>query len=274
MNFVGFGEGRANAYVFQDADVGKAVTSVIEGMTLWPNGCNATKAIRIEPGINGQFYETFKETLVDRLDGLTIGDPMDYWTEIGYQDPETIKFLEDRVAKRVASSADEVLYPETSEVGLNSDSLDIRVPPEDGGAVDEDGEPIQMRPIVIEAKSDDSEFMAEEYPGPVLGIMSVGGRELADSYEAAYGDDIPITMSLYTNDRSWFSSDHRGGLADFITRELDAHLYNVNTATSRMNPWLRHQGIDLVDEMTWVESWDTDPTLWKQGKKTPGFIME
>jgi len=246
-DLVGFGEGRANAYVFADANLDKTVDSVVEGMVQWPNGCNAMKAVRVHPAV----YDEFAEKLVTELDALEMGDLMDTETDIGYIDPETVSFLENRASGRTTASADELIYPEVDEIGLNGDRLDAAVAADGGAAT-------HMKPIVIEAASERSEFMQEEYPGYVLGIAPVAPEDLAERYEAAYTDNgnVPITVSVYTEN---FDADKQE-----LVQDLPAHLIRQNESTIRINPWVRHQGRDWIDEMTRTESWEIEPGFWEK----------
>lgn len=243
---IGFGEGRANAYVFADADLDEAVDSIVDGMTRWPNGCNATKAVRVDPTV----YDEFKDLLVERLNDLDTGDLMNEETDIGYIDSEVVSHLESRVSSRAVASADELLYPEVEDIGLNGDRLEAGVAADGGNAM-------HMTPIVVEAASEESEFMHQEYPGYVLGITAVAPEDMPDHFRQAYMNkgNTPITFSYYTESLD----EEKRELED----QLPAHYNLQNKATVRINPWLRHQGIDLVDEMTRTESKEVEPGFWE-----------
>jgi len=237
--FLGYGEGRANTYVFADADLDAAVEGVVRGMTLWPIGCNATKAVRVAPDV----YDQFTEKLVDAVADLEIGDPQHPETDIGYTDPEAVQQAEERANAAVVSSEDAFLYPEEAEGGLNGDRVRIGVPP---SAAD----PNQMRPVVIEAGSEGSEFMQEEYPGYVLGVNEVPVDELQEHFDAAYTDDNgdyqkPIATAFYTEHPDEHASTIRG---------VRTHQRFVNDTTLNIDLFLRHQGIDLIEEVTEAES--------------------
>lgn len=174
--FIGLGlelGGKDPGYVMEDADLGAAVDTLIDG-AMFNSGqcCCGIERIYVHESL----FDTFVEKAVGIVSDYRLGNPLDPDTTLG-------PMANSRFAAQVRAQIGEAV-----EAGATAhiETFDG----DDGGAY--------LSPQILTDVTHDMRVMRDESFGPVVGIMPVSG----DDEAVALMNDSPfgLTASLWTND--------------------------------------------------------------------------
>lgn len=203
------GSGRAAGIVDEDIDIEKAVSTIVNSAMDWPIGCNAMKAL-----FDASNKDEFIDCLIERIDNLKVGDPMDKNTEIGYVNSKTIS----SIAKRVE---------QLKKFGL----LDIMA----GGM---QMSQFQMTPIIAMTRDLNSDFLSVEYPIYILTVKK------SDSFDHAI-EEVNKTAKSKRLVVSIFSEDHH----KILRSRIRAYHIKRWRPTTELDI-LFHEGQDYLHKLT------------------------
>jgi len=169
--------GKNSSIVFSDCDLERTLDDVVRaGFLNQGQICLCGSRVLIEDSI----YENFKKRLVEKVDGLKMGDPFDESTEIG-------SLISKEHRDKVSSYVD-LAIEEGGEIltGLQS------------------GKPIGfeggnwMNPVIIEGLSVNSRCSTEEIFGPIVTIHSFSTEQ--EVISIANNTDYGLAGSIWTAD--------------------------------------------------------------------------
>ena len=190
--------GKNPAIVMADANMGQAVTGVINGsMMSTGQKCTATSRAIVDRTIATEFTAALEK----RLGELVVGNPLEDGTNIG---PLIDMDAADRVAREVESAMQSGATHVTG--GNRPESLN-------GGAF--------ITPALFTGVASDSRLGQEELFGPVLGVIEVDDLDeaLAVANSVKYG----LSASIFTSDL---------GKAMRFAREIQAGMVHINSETA------------------------------------------
>lgn len=167
--------GKNPAIVMDDADLGRAVELTVRG-AMWSTGqkCTASSRALVTPGI----APAFTEALLERVEGLRVGDPLAPETEIG---PLVSAPQRDRVLGYLERAAGEGQEPVTNGRPEVEQMSGFFVPP----SVYLDVDP-------------STPLAQEEVFGPVLAVIGV--ENLEQALAIAEGVQFGLSASIFTRD--------------------------------------------------------------------------
>jgi len=192
--------GKNPVIVFDDADVDRAIDAVIF-MIYSINGERCTSSSRLL--IQENIRETFEKKLVERINKIRVGHPLDPNTEIG---------------------------PLIGEEHFNKVTSYFDIAKQDGAAIAAGGEQIKgegyfVKPTLFTHASNSMRIAREEIFGPVL--TSIAFTDEADAIAMANDTDYGLTGYVWTNDLS---------RALRVTDRLEAGMIWVNSENVRHLP--------------------------------------
>jgi acyl-CoA reductase-like NAD-dependent aldehyde dehydrogenase len=206
--------GKDPAYVCEDVDIPKAVSSLADG-AFYNTGQSCCSVERIY--VHSQIYEAFLEAFTVEVKGFVLGDPRDEKTYIGAVTRSAqLKVLQQQVDDALAKGA---------KLLCGGKSLP--------------GPGHFFEPTVLSNVNHQMELMREESFGPVIGIQKVSGDEeaLALMNDTVYG----LTAGVYTKD------DARAGR---LLSKVDAGsaYWNCCDRVSPRLPWSgrKHSGLGTL----------------------------
>ena len=167
--------GKNPVILMEDADLALALDGVLFG-AFGTSGqrCTATSRLIVHEDV----YDDFLGRLTDRLDGFTVGDPLDPKTGMG----------------PVASADQERKILEYIEVGKKEAKLRYGGTKLTGGAYDRG---YFIAPTIFETRHG-TRISKEEIFGPVLSVIKVGSYE--EAVRVANDVDYGLSSSIYTRD--------------------------------------------------------------------------
>ena len=166
--------GKDPGYVMEDADIGAAVDTLIDG-AMFNSGqcCCGIERIYVVDSLFDEFV-TRAATIVS---GYVLGNPLDKATTLGpMANVRFAKLLREQIAEATAKGA--VAHIDTSGFA------------DDGGTY--------LAPQILTNVTHDMSVMREESFGPVVGIMKV--KDDAEAVRLMNDSDFGLTASLWTND--------------------------------------------------------------------------
>ena len=180
-----------------DCDLDGAVNSVLIGFCLTQGQvcCASTRLY-----LHDRIYDQYMETLVERVENLKIGDPMQPETQFGaMMNPQQLEKVERYVKEAVEDGAEILTGGEK-----------ITDPPCDRGWF--------YRPTVMEVEDNSMACVQEEIFGPVLAVIRY--QELDDAIRMANDSPFGLGAAIWSNNPKTL---FRAG------RELDAGTVWMNT---------------------------------------------
>jgi len=194
--------GKNPAIVLADADLGHAVTQVING-SMMSSGqkCTATSRAIVDRRVAAEVTQR----LTDQIGALRMGDPLEDSTQIG---PLVSREAADRVMGEIDRARSEGVSLATG--GSKTDELN-------GGHF--------VTPTLFADVDPDSRLGQEELFGPVLGVIAVDGFDeaVAVANQVRYG----LSASIFTRDI--------GHALGFI-QKIQAGIVHVNSETAGAEP--------------------------------------
>ena len=189
--------GGKNPYVvWQDADLKEAARHAAEGAFFYAGQkCTATSRVLVHRAV----YESFVETFLDVVGGLSVGDPLDEATRVG---PLVDSAARDNTARWV-------------ERGVK-DGGRVLI----GGTVP-DREGFYYPPTVIDGLALESALAQEEVFGPVVTLHPVA--DLSEAIRAANAVRFGLSASIATHDLA---------VAETFMNGVEAGLVHVNQPTA------------------------------------------
>ena len=167
--------GKDPGYVMEDADIGAAVDTLIDG-AMFNSGQCCCGIERIY--VTASLYDEFVERAVKIVSGYILGNPLDEATTLG-------PMAHTRFAAEVRAQTSEAIA--SGAVAQIDPAL---FPQDDGGAY--------LMPQVLTDVSHDMRVMRDESFGPVVGIMKVENDE--EAIRLMNDSEFGLTASLWTND--------------------------------------------------------------------------
>ncbi|MDJ0824797.1 MAG: aldehyde dehydrogenase family protein [Rhodobacter sp.] len=165
--------GKDPGYVMDDADLGAAAATLIDG-AMFNSGQCCCGIERIY--VAAPLFDAFLERAIAEVNGLSLGNPLDPDTTLG-------PMANARIA--------EVVRSQTEAAILSGATAHIpRAPADDGGCY--------LSPQILTAVDHSMPVMRDETFGPVVGIMAVqdDAEAIRLMNDSAYG----LTASLWTSD--------------------------------------------------------------------------
>lgn len=165
--------GKDPAYVMEDADLGAAVDTLIDG-AMFNSGqcCCGIERIYVHESL----FDEFVTRAVKIVSGYKLGNPLDPETTIGpMANRRTADEVRAQIAEAVAAGARPHIDPH---------------PQDDGGNY--------LTPQILTNVSHDMRIMRDESFGPVVGIMPV--RDDAEAIRLMNDSAFGLTVSLWTAD--------------------------------------------------------------------------
>jgi len=187
--------GSSPGIIFEDADLEKAVGSVCEER--YKNCgqvCCALKRLLVHKDI----YENVVEQVVEKVKGMTVGDPMNESTFVGSLAAERQLILLEEQVKDAVDKGAHVLVGGHRPVGL---------------------EGAYYEPTVLSNISKDMRVYSEEVFGPVLTIVQFETEE--EAIEIANDTVFGLSAFIYTEDPE---------RADRVAKQLEAGNVSINGA--------------------------------------------
>lgn len=164
--------GRAAAICDSKIDQEKIANIITESALHWPIGCNALKAVFDANDKHGELIQILSE----KFNKLTIGNPMDKKTDVGYVDARILKY----VFKRIS---------ELKPFGL--------IEPKTGKLVSD----IQASPILLKTRDKLSEFLSREFSVYILTVKQcVSFDEAVDEVNESTGSTKRIAIAVFSDD--------------------------------------------------------------------------
>lgn len=192
--------GKNPILIAADADLDLAVDATISGgIRSTGQKCTATSRVIVM----SEVYESFKEKLLSKLKGLTVGHGLDAGTWLGpCANENQLKTVQSYIQKGIEEGA-ELLFG-----GSSPDHPDL-------------AEGFYMQPTVFDKVTPEMAIAREEIFGPVLALIQVESMEQA--IQVANDSDFGLSASIYTQ--------NIGNILSFI-QDMDAGLVRINSETA------------------------------------------
>ncbi|MBA2943658.1 aldehyde dehydrogenase family protein [Paenibacillus sp. CGMCC 1.16610] len=192
--------GKNPILIAADADLDLAVDATISGgIRSTGQKCTATSRVIVM----SEVYEAFKEKLLSKLQGLTVGHGMDAGTWLGpCANENQLKTVQSYIQKGIEEGA-ELLFG-----GSSPDHPDL-------------AEGFYIQPTVFDKVTPEMAIAREEIFGPVLALIQVESMEQA--IQVANDSDFGLSASIYTQ--------NIGNILSFI-QDMDAGLVRINSETA------------------------------------------
>ena len=188
--------GKDPGYVMEDADLDKAVDTLMDGATFNSGQC-CCGIERIY--VHESLYDAFVERSVAWVSNYRLGNPLDPQTSLGPMAHERFaRVVREQIAEAIAKGARALVDPKL-------------FPQDDGGAY--------LAPQVLVDVDHSMAIMREETFGPAVGIMKV--RDDAEAVALMNDSKYGLTVSLWTGD---------AGRAARLGRELETGTVFMNRA--------------------------------------------
>ncbi|MCY9661856.1 aldehyde dehydrogenase family protein [Paenibacillus chondroitinus] len=192
--------GKNPILIAADADLDLAVDATISGgIRSTGQKCTATSRVIVM----SEVYEAFKEKLLSKLKGLTVGHGMDAGTWLGpCANENQLKTVQSYIQKGIEEGA-MLLFG-----GSSPDHPDL-------------AEGFYVQPTVFDKVTPEMAIAREEIFGPVLALIQVESMEQA--IQVANDSDFGLSASIYTQ--------NIGNILSFI-QDMDAGLVRINSETA------------------------------------------
>ncbi|MDD9269120.1 alpha-ketoglutaric semialdehyde dehydrogenase GucD [Paenibacillus sp. GCM10023248] len=192
--------GKNPILIAADADLDLAVDGTISGgIRSTGQKCTATSRVIVMRDV----YESFKEKLLTKLQGLTVGHGLDAGTWLGpCANENQLATVQSYIQKGIDEGA-ELLFG-----GASPDHPDLR-------------EGFYIQPTVFDKVTPDMAIAREEIFGPVLALIQV--KTMEEAIRLANDSDYGLSASIYTQ--------NIGNILSFI-QEMDAGLVRINAETA------------------------------------------
>ncbi|MDU0205447.1 MULTISPECIES: alpha-ketoglutaric semialdehyde dehydrogenase GucD [Paenibacillus] len=192
--------GKNPILIAADADLDLAVDATISGgIRSTGQKCTATSRVIVM----SEVYESFKEKLLSKLKGLTVGHGLDAGTWLGpCANENQLKTVQSYIQKGIEEGA-ELLFG-----GSSPDHPDL-------------AEGFYIQPTVFDKVTPEMAIAREEIFGPVLALIQVESMEQA--IQVANDSDFGLSASIYTQ--------NIGNILSFI-QDMDAGLVRINSETA------------------------------------------
>lgn len=192
--------GKNPILIAADADLDLAVDATISGgIRSTGQKCTATSRVIVM----SEVYETFKEKLLSKLKGLTVGHGLDAGTWLGpCANENQLRTVQSYIQKGIEEGA-ELLFG-----GSSPDHPDL-------------AEGFYIQPTVFDKVTPEMAIAREEIFGPVLALIQVESMEQA--IQVANDSDFGLSASIYTQ--------NIGNILTFI-QDMDAGLVRINSETA------------------------------------------
>ncbi|MBP1966654.1 alpha-ketoglutaric semialdehyde dehydrogenase GucD [Paenibacillus aceris] len=192
--------GKNPIIIAADADLDLAVDATISGgIRSTGQKCTATSRVIVLRDV----YESFKEKLLSKLKGLTVGHGLDAGTWLGpCANENQLQTVQSYIQKGIEEGA-ELLFG-----GASPDHPDL-------------AEGFYIQPTVFDKVTPDMTIAREEIFGPVLALIQAETME--EAIQLANDSDYGLSASIYTQSISHILS--------FI-QDMDAGLVRINSETA------------------------------------------
>jgi acyl-CoA reductase-like NAD-dependent aldehyde dehydrogenase len=192
--------GKNPILIAADADLDLAVDATISGgIRSTGQKCTATSRVIVM----SEVYEAFKEKLLSKLKGLTVGHGLDAGTWLGpCANENQLKTVQSYIQKGIEEGA-ELLFG-----GSSPDHPDL-------------AEGFYIQPTVFDKVTPEMAIAREEIFGPVLALIQVNSMEQA--IQVANDSDFGLSASIYTQ--------NIGNILSFI-QDMEAGLVRINSETA------------------------------------------
>jgi acyl-CoA reductase-like NAD-dependent aldehyde dehydrogenase len=192
--------GKNPILIAADADLDLAVDATISGgIRSTGQKCTATSRVIVM----SEVYESFKEKLLSKLKGLTVGHGLDAGTWLGpCANENQLRTVQSYIQKGIEEGA-ELLFG-----GSSPDHPDL-------------AEGFYIQPTVFDKVTPEMAIAREEIFGPVLALIQVESMEQA--IQVANDSDFGLSASIYTQ--------NIGNILSFI-QDMDAGLVRINSETA------------------------------------------
>lgn len=192
--------GKNPILIAADADLDLAVDATISGgIRSTGQKCTATSRVIVM----SEVYEAFKEKLLSKLKGLTVGHGLDAGTWLGpCANENQLRTVQSYIQKGIEEGA-ELLFG-----GSSPDHPDL-------------AEGFYIQPTVFDKVTPEMAIAREEIFGPVLALIQVETMEQA--IQVANDSDFGLSASIYTQ--------NIGNILSFI-QDMDAGLVRINSETA------------------------------------------
>jgi acyl-CoA reductase-like NAD-dependent aldehyde dehydrogenase len=216
---IGYGAGRALAIVDESADPEKTADMLVEGSMVYPIGCNKTMGVRLPRSM----LADIQRRVIARVDALTVGDPRNLDTRVGYVDKTMLTCMLDRI--------EHLRDLEVIEIARQGRRISD----------------MQATPFVI-ISDPTSEFMTQEFPNYVLAFCPNGdlAEAVTQTEYVRSAKDLPKHLVI-----SIFGDEHKQEVLAARERLLyrTAHSVHLNMPTNHIDP-RSHQNISLPHELS------------------------
>ncbi|MFT9847460.1 aldehyde dehydrogenase family protein [Aneurinibacillus sp. REN35] len=195
--------GKNPLIVLADADVEKAVSIAINGaFKSTGQKCTATSRVIVEAGV----YEAFRDRLVERVQALKVGNPLDDTVFMG---PTVSKSQRDGVMAMIEAGKQEATLLCGGEAPADEDL--------------QNG--FYVQPTVFENMDRDARIAREEIFGPVIALFKVNSYE--EAIEMANDTEYGLSSAICTNNLT---------VAQRFVDDIDAGIVHVNSETAGAEP--------------------------------------
>lgn len=205
--------GKSPMIVMDGADLDKAIAGAIGGMRFTRQGQSCTAASRML--VHESLHDEFVKRLIDKVNTLKMGDPLDETTDIG-------TIINRKQFDKVCS------YIETGEKeGATKNELSAL--PDDSALADG----LFVRPVIFTDVDPDARIAREEIFGPVACVFKF--KTFEEALELANDSDFGLAATVWTTDLK---------TALVATKRLEAGFVQVNQNLV-VQPNLSYGGIKL-----------------------------
>ena len=202
-----FTSGRSTAIVMEDSDTKLAIKEIIYGATMNRGiECINTKKVYVHEKV----YDSFLKIVKQEAKNLKVGKPLDKNTDISYIDRKNLQDIK----------------------SLSNESNII------SGSFSKD----YMTLLIVEDETNNSRFVREEIPGPVLAFVKIKSiNDAITKANNALGEGSFVTStSLFTKNKGYI---RRAAL------NLKTHKLNVNKSSTFMDFLVMHDGKYLLKSL-------------------------
>lgn len=205
--------GKSPMIVMGDADIDKAIAGAIGGMRFTRQGQSCTAASRML--VHESLHDEFVKRLIDKVNTLKMGDPLDEETDIG-------TIINRKQFDKVCG------YIETGE-NEGATKNELSALPTDTELADG----LFVRPVIFTNVAPDARIAREEIFGPVACVFKF--KTFEEALELANDSDFGLAATIWTTDLK---------TALVATKRLEAGFVQVNQNLV-VQPNLSYGGIKL-----------------------------